>query len=94
MSSKTPHQNEQWWARFQQLLDDGISWPAKYTFKFIVPKSSVADVERLFNKVSISKRESSKGNYTSVTAVMEMHSSDEVIAIYTSAATIEGIILL
>ena len=94
MSGLAPKQNQQWWDRFQKLLDDGAEWPSDYIFKFIVPKNSLEAVENLFHKVPIKVRESSKGNYVSVTANITVHSSDEVIAMYTSAAKIEGIILL
>ncbi len=94
MSGKASQQNKQWWARFQQLLDDGIEWPSPYVFKFIVPRDNLSEVERLFHNFPIKVRESSKGNYASVTANIVVHSSDEVIAMYTSAAKIEGIILL
>ncbi len=94
MSGQEPQENKQWWDRFQQLLDEGVEWPSEYIFKFIVPKKSLSEVEELFHRFPIKVRESSKGNYASVTAAIEMHSSDEVIAVYTSAAKIEGIILL
>ena len=86
--------NQQWWDRFQALLEDGVDWPSEYLFKFIVPIQQVEEVERLFHKLPVRVRESSKGNYASVTASVEVHSSDEIIAMYTSAAKIEGIILL
>ena len=94
MSGQASKENQQWWDRFQQLLDDGIEWPSEYVFKFIVPSKSLSEVEQLFHKFPISVRESSKGKYSSVTANIEVHSSDEVIAMYTAAAKIDGIILL
>lgn len=86
--------DKQWWSNFQKLLEDGVEWPHEYLFKFIVPSNKVDEVERLFNLIPVEIKESSKGNYASVTARMEVHSSDEVIAVYTAAAKIEGIILL
>ena len=86
--------DKQWWSNFQKLLDEGVEWPHEYLFKFIVPSSKVDEVERLFNRIPVEVKESSKGNYASVTARMNVHSSDEVIAVYTAAAKIEGIILL
>ena len=94
MRGQVPQENKQWWDRFQQLLDDGVEWPSEYVFKFIVPRDNLSEVEELFHLLPIKIRESSKGNYASVTASIEVHSSDEVIAMYTSAAKIEGIILL
>lgn len=85
---------KKWWSNFQKLLDDGVEWPHEYLFKFIVPSDKVSEVERLFNRIPVEIKESSKGNYASVTARMQVHTSDEVIAVYTAAAKIEGIILL
>ena len=86
--------DKQWWANFQKLLDEEVEWPHEYVFKFIVPSPKVIEVERLFHHIPVEIKESSKGNYASVTARMKVHTSDEVIAVYTSAAKIEGIILL
>ncbi len=83
-----------WWDNFQKLLDEDNDWPGEYLFKFIVPSSQVDEVERLFNRLPVQVKESSRGNYMSVTARVNVQSSDEVIAIYTAAAEIEGIILL
>ena len=94
MSNKAPKENKQWWERFQLLLDEGVEWPSEYIFKFIVPSDQLLEVEKLFHKVPFKVRQSSKGNYASVTAKIVVHSSDEVIAMYTSAAKVEGIILL
>ena len=93
-AGQEPLKNKQWWANFQKLLDEGIEWPHEYLFKFIVPTSRVEDVEQLFHKIPVEIKESSKGKYASVTARMKVHTSDEIIAVYTSAAKIEGIILL
>lgn len=92
--SQARDKNQQWWDRFQALLDNDVEWPSEYLFKFIVPRQQLEEVQRLFHKLPVQVRESRKGNYASVTARIEMHSSDEVIAMYTSAAKIEGIILL
>ncbi|MBX2821959.1 MAG: DUF493 domain-containing protein [Rhodothermaceae bacterium] len=86
--------NKQWWTNFQKLLDEGVEWPHEYVFKFIVPSEKVDEVKRLFNRIPVEVKASSKGTYASVTARMNVHSSDEVIAVYTAAAKIEGIILL
>ena len=80
---------------FQKLLDEQYSWPAVYSFKFIVPRASS---EKLLAVVGspegVSVRESGKGSYISVTANVMMSSSAGVIAIYEAVADIEGIISL
>ncbi|MFQ5572541.1 MAG: DUF493 domain-containing protein [Rhodothermales bacterium] len=85
---------ETWWERFQNLLDDQNEWPTEYVFKFIAPQAGLDDLKAVFGKHPVAVRASSKGNYISVTARMEMHSSDEIIAVYKAAAVVEGIISL
>ncbi len=87
--------NQEWWDRFQALLDEKVDWPSEYLFKFIVPSAGVEDVRELFDADHpLEVRASSKGNYVSVTARLHVASSDEVIEVYTRAAEIEKIILL
>ena len=85
---------KEWWTRFQELLDDQIEFPSEYLFKFIAPIESLEDLKGVFGHYPVEVRESRKGNYVSVTARMQMHSSDEVIAIYSAAAEIEDVISL
>lgn len=85
---------DDWWERFQALLDDQNTWPSDYTFKFIAPAAQLDALKDLFGRVELSVRASRKGNYSSVTAVMSMDSSDEVVAMYHAAGRIEGVIAL
>ncbi|MBO6574199.1 MAG: DUF493 domain-containing protein [Rhodothermales bacterium] len=86
--------DQDWWDRFQKLLDDQNDWPSAYTFKFIVPSGSLDALKQVFGQVDLAVRESRKGNFLSVTAVMTMHSSDEVVAMYHAAGRVEGVISL
>ncbi len=86
--------DQTWWLNFQSLLDDQMEWPSEYLFKFIVPHVGVEALKAVFGKVEIHERLSRKGNYISITTRMEMHSSDEVIAIYKAAGAIDGVISL
>lgn len=83
-----------WWDNFQELLEDQIDFPGEYLFKFIVPTSNLDDLKHVFGQHPVRVRESRKGNYVSVTARMHMHSSDEVIAVYSAAAEVENVISL
>jgi uncharacterized protein len=83
-----------WWDRFQTLLDEQMEWPGEYIFKFIAPRTRLDDLKALFGGQPVKVRSSSRGNYVSVTARMELDSSDQVIAIYNAAAEIEGVISL
>lgn len=85
---------KEWWDNFQQLLEDQIEFPSEYLFKFIVPSPNLDDLKNVFGHYPVEVRESRKGNYVSVTARMQMHSSDEVIAVYTAAAEVDDVISL
>lgn len=85
---------QDWWDNFQRLLEDQIDFPSEYIFKFIVPSASLGDLKSVFGHHPVEVRESRKGNYVSVTARMEMNSSDEVIAVYSAAAEVEDVISL
>ena len=86
--------DEEWWNRFKDLLDDQNDWPTQYTFKFIAPSGQVEELKSVFGDHQLRVRESSKGNYKSVTAHLQMSSSDEVVSIYEEASSIDGVISL
>ena len=86
--------DDEWWERFQELLDDQNEWPTRYTFKFIAPSDSLDRLKGVFGDHPVRVRESSKGNYKSVTAHLRMSSSEEVIEIYEEASGIEDVIAL
>lgn len=86
--------DEAWWNRFKELLDDQNEWPTQYTFKFIAPAAQVDELKDVFGDHPVRVRESSKGNYKSVTAHLRMSSSEEVLAIYEEVSTIEDVIAL
>ncbi len=80
------------------LLNNSYQWPAVYTFKFVVKADlkKIALVQDLFNTntAEISMKNSSKGNYVSISAKEVMNSADEVMKIYADAKKIEGVIAL
>jgi len=82
------------WEAFRVLLDEQMEWPGHYLFKFIVPTEELAAMESVFSGVKPLVRASSKGNYVSVTAKIEVESVDEVIVIYEAANDIPGVIAL
>jgi len=79
-------------------LEDTTTFPADYLYKFIVPSTGnqVKEVEDLFDNTGavINTKKSKTGKYTSVSIVLNIKSSDEVIAYYKKAEKIEGIISL
>jgi putative lipoic acid-binding regulatory protein len=90
-----PETAADWWSRFGKLLDEQEEWPAAYTFKFIAPADRVSDVaELLGGPDAVRLRPSSKGSYSSITAVRVMPSSEAVIAVYETVGEIDGVIAL
>jgi hypothetical protein len=86
--------NQEWWSRFKDLLDGQNEWPTDYIFKFIVPRAGQAQLTEVFGDHPVTVRASNKGRYVSVTATMEMTSSDDVIRVYREASQVEGVISL
>lgn len=79
---------------FKEKLDHEYEWPALYTFKFIVPKGQEGEVKSIFSNHEVTEKQSSKGNYISLTAKVMAESSDKVVEFYIEANKIEGIIAL
>jgi putative lipoic acid-binding regulatory protein len=79
---------------FRSSLDANYDWPSIFPFKFIVPKDQVQEVLDLFADDPVRAKKSSTGRFTAFTMEMNMHSCDEVIAIYQRVAQIEGVISL
>lgn len=79
-------------------LNDTTSFPADYLYKFIVPTEAnqVEEVEELFNNKGavITTKKSKTGKYCSVSVVIKLDTSDEVISYYKKAEKIKGIISL
>ncbi|MBS1680243.1 MAG: DUF493 family protein [Bacteroidetes bacterium] len=83
-----------WGESLREKLDQHYTWPALYTFKFIVPKGKESEVKNLFPMHESSERQSKNGNYTSITFQMMMPGSEAVINVYKQAYLIKGIIAL
>ncbi|MFO0321060.1 MAG: DUF493 family protein [Bacteroidota bacterium] len=82
----------------QKKLEETIkSFPYLYLFKFILKANnhSMALVEVMFdNDAEIIQRQSSKGNYISISVKQVVLNVDEIIAIYKKASQIDGLIAL
>lgn len=79
---------------FRESLEQHYSWPALYTFKFIVPRGKEEELRVLFPRHEISEKESAGGKYVSLTIRMMVNSSEAVILVYERVQNIEGIISL
>jgi putative lipoic acid-binding regulatory protein len=80
--------------RFRRLLDEQNDWPARFTFKFIVPVEHLLELEELLQGHSVQTRPSRNGNYIAATLSPVMDSSDAVIALYEKVSVIEGLLAL
>ena len=84
--------------KVKKLLNNHHDWPSIYTFKFIVKGDLqiIAQTQELFNTKTavITMKNSSKGNYVSITAKEVMNSPEEILEIYAKANEIEDLIAL
>ncbi|TMM28750.1 DUF493 domain-containing protein [Polaribacter aestuariivivens] len=89
---------DEFYRKLKAQLDDTTSFPADYLYKFIVPttKNQETEVEALFNNKGavITTKKSKTGKYVSVSIILKLNTSDEVISLYKKAEKIEGIISL
>lgn len=87
-------QDEQSFASFREKLENEYNWPSLYTFKFIVPVDKKSELLALFSNHEVSEKQSSKGNYISITSKVMSASSDVIIEFYVKASQIKGVIAL
>ncbi|RZP04494.1 MAG: DUF493 family protein [Flavobacteriales bacterium] len=84
--------------KLKKSLKSDTQWPALYLYKFIIPtnESKIAEIEAIFNNTNaeITKRDSSKGTYTSISIKVNMKSPDAVIEKYKKVSKVEGVISL
>lgn len=89
---------EAFYKKLKEQLDDTTQFPADYMYKFIVPsnENQVEEVQEMFNKggAVINTKKSKTGKYISVSVVINLSNSDEVISYYRKAEKIKGIISL
>ena len=89
---------EEFYTRLQEQLKGDTTWPAPYLYKFIVPGNTqkIAQIEAIFNgtNAQINTRDSSKGNYTSLSIKVVMASPEMVIEKYKQVSQVEGVISL
>lgn len=81
-------------SKFKALLDDQITWPDYYTFKFITKTEKKDHLTVHLSEHKITEKLSKNGKYTSVTSRKIMNSSEEVIEIYQTLSKVEGVITL
>jgi len=91
-------QQDEFYSRLKDELANSTLWPSDYLYKFIVPTdtSKVQQIHNIFDNTGavIQTKQSSKGNYTSVSIMVNLKNPDEVIEKYKEVSQIEGIISL
>ncbi|AOW19555.1 DUF493 family protein [Urechidicola croceus] len=89
---------DEFYKKLKERLEDTTTFPTKYLYKFIVPanKDKTKEIENIFNYAGavINTKDSRTGKYTSVSVLVDMPNSDEIISKYLEAEKIEGIISL
>ena len=82
------------WDLLKARLEEVHEFPCSYTFKFISPKDQVESLVELLGDHELKRRDSAGGRWVSVTAIVNVASSEEVMAIYRSVQSVEGLISL
>ena len=89
---------ESFYKKLKTQLDETTKFPSDYLYKFIVSAEGnrVEEVQSIFDNKGavINTKKSKTGKYISVSIVMKLASSDEVIKYYREAEKVEGIISL
>jgi len=90
--------NNDFYKRLEKQLSLSSDWPSVYKFKFIL-KSNHPDRNKLEDffkkfKKKISVRSSSKQNYISITIMVSLISSEDVILMYKKVSKIKGVIMI
>lgn len=89
-----PFQNDDQRKRFIEVLDNEYDWPDYYTFKFIVKKDNREELLDILKNYEVKEKDSSKGNYISVSFRTLIKSSEEVCTIYELVKKVDSIISL
>ena len=89
---------KEFYERLKKQLEGDTSWPSPYLFKFIVPSEleKIAEIGSIFDNLDaeITTRDSTKGNYTSVSIRVTLDSPDQVINKYLEVSKVDGVISL
>lgn len=82
----------------KEKLDETTTFPTKYLYKFIVPaeQSKVKEIENIFNfgGAVIETKDSKTGKYISISILIEMQSSEQIIEKYNEVGKVKGVISL
>lgn len=89
---------ESFYKKLKTQLDETTQFPTDYLYKFIVlvEGNQFDQIQKIFDhkKAVITTKKSKKGKYISVSIVIKLANSNEVISYYKKAEKIKGIISL
>jgi len=98
MNEEQSKNQEEFYKKFKERLDDTTEFPSSYTYKFIIPTDNkrIAEVQRVFDgaRPQFQMKESKTGKYTSVTVVVYVIDADQVIHYYQAASSIQDVMML
>lgn len=98
MNQELNQNQAEFYIKFKERLDDTTEFPSSYTYKFIIPTDNkrIAEVQRVFDGANpqFSMKESKTGKYTSVTVVVYVIDSDQVIHYYKEASAVKDVMML
>jgi len=84
--------------KLKESLDETTEFPTNYMYKFIILsiKERIQEVEDIFDNMGavITSKPSKNGKYTSLTILVNMDNSDDIITKYKEVSGVEGIISL
>jgi putative lipoic acid-binding regulatory protein len=80
--------------KLHDLLQEQMTFPDYYTFKFIVKEHKKSEVVKSLSEHSITEKTSKKGTYTSITSRKLVSGPHEIIEIYKEVGKIEGVMTL
>ncbi|HBH05978.1 MAG TPA: DUF493 domain-containing protein [Flavobacteriales bacterium] len=90
-------EKHEFYVRLKEQIEKNHDFPIVYLFKFIIPNDNrvLALTEALFGaEAEVQIRQSSKGNYISISGKELMIDADSIINRYKSAEKIKGLIAL
>lgn len=89
---------ESFYRKLKTQLDETTQFPTDYLYKFIVSAegNKVEEVQAIFDNTGavINTKKSKTGKYISISIVIQLASSADVIKYYQQAEKVEGIISL
>lgn len=90
--------SQEFYDRLKSQLKEDTEWPSVYLFKFIFPATleNMAEIQSVFDgtDAEINTRDSTKGNYSSISIKVMMDSPETVVEKYLEVSKIEGLISL